>query len=153
MVQGIESNSNVISPQEMHQKVQMQKMYTYDKDSKCGISQAELKNYISDVEFGGGQAPEFAQKLMEKFGEVDQNKDGQLSATEIGSLTNNRGLWSVNPLQTVAASQVQSNVSASRGVTGLLNSNIQSLVNKGISYAKNNPQLMNKIGDMAKKIV
>lgn len=151
MVQGIES-SNILTAQEMHQKVLMQKLTTYDKDQKAGLSKAELQKYLMD----GGEMNEFAQKLVEKFNQVDQNKDGQVSTEEMSALQNYRGLWSVNPLGAApladgTAMSQQSLVGS--GATDLLSKNIQSLVKKGLTIANNNPDLMNKLENVVHKII
>lgn len=156
MVQNLES-SNILSPQDMHQRVLMQKMYSYDKDSKTGLSKAELNKYSLDSKFGGGELSEFTQKLIEKFDEVDKNKDGQLSSDEMNSLQNYRGLWSVNSLGTEnilnsnANTAQQSLVGAN--ATDILSKNIQSLVKKGLTYAKNNPQLLTQLENSVHKLI
>ena len=157
MVQSISSdNSNIVSPEEMHRRVLMKAIYSYDKDTKTGMSKAELSQYVSDSEFGGGKAPEFAQKLLEKFNEVDKNKDGQLSSNEVNSLVNYRGLWQINPTSSTSSQSAASAITAtsgSSGTTNLLSNNIQGLVKKGLNYAKNNPQVLSKIEDIFHKIV
>ena len=169
MVKSLDS-SNIISPQDMHQRVLMQKMYSYDKDAKTGLSKAELNKYALDSSFNGSEMPEFAQKLVEKFAEVDQNKDGQLSSTEIASLKNDRGLWSVSPINAGAIPQLSTAPAASPngggnalqaltgaqgsgGAADLLSKNIQSLVKKGLSIANNNPQLMTQLENVVHKII
>lgn len=152
MVQNLES-SNIISPQEMHQRVLMQKMFSYDKDAKTGLSKTELNKYMLDSQFRGGDVPEFAQKLVEKFNEIDQNKDGQISSTEINSLQNYRGLWSVAPLGMPATQGTQSQSVIPTNANDLLSKNIQSLVKRGMDYAKNNPQLITKLEETVHKII
>ncbi len=156
MVQNLES-SNIISPQEMHQRVLMQKMYSYDKDTKTGLSKAELNKYIMDSQFSGSEVPEFAQKLVEKFNEVDQNKDGQLSSNEINSLQNYRGLWSVNNLGISAQAGLQASPESKSligaNATDLLSKNIQSLVKKGLDCIQSNPQLITKLEETVHKII
>lgn len=150
MVQSIDSSA-VVSPQEMHQRVLLKELYSYDKDSKLGLSKAELSKFISGKEFSCSEVPEFAKKLMEKFLEVDQNKDGNLSGAEVNSLVNNRGLWELNPL----VSQIMNSPNGvkSSGAAGLLQNNIQGLVHKGIDYVKNNPQAKAQIGNLISKIM
>jgi len=162
MVQSLES-SNIISAQEMHLKVMTQKLFACDKDGKTGLSKAELDKFLS----GSGEVPEFAKKLAEKFSEVDKNKDGQVSKEELGSLQNDRGIWSVAMSATPTASvlnaaQAASPVAASQGIFGaqssgssmdLLSKNIQSLVKKGMTIANNNPQLLSKLEGVVHKII
>lgn len=153
MVQSIDSSA-IISPQEMHQRVILKDLYSYDKDSKFGLSKSELSNYISDKEFNNSEVPEFAKKLMEKFAKVDQNKDGKLSSAEIGALVNNRGLWDINPLSAInnQALETQKGIKAC-GATGLLHSNIQELAQKGFNAVKNNPQLKIQAENILSKIM
>ena len=154
MVQGLES-SNIFTPQEMHQKVLMQKLVSYDKDNKAGLSKAEINKYALD----GGEMTEFAKKLVEKFEQVDQNKDGQVSTEEMNALQNNRGLWSVNALGlSPAALGAATTASQQQGVLGenstdLLSKNIQSLVKKGTTIANNNPDLLKKLEGVVHKII
>ncbi|MEI8378122.1 MAG: hypothetical protein WCF95_06255 [bacterium] len=152
MVQSIDSSA-IISPQEMHQKVMFKELFSYDKDSKLGLSKAELSNYISDKEFNGSEIPEFAKKLMEKFSEIDQNKDGKLSGEEMSSLVNNRGMWEINPLAAASQANNAQNVSSSSCATGLLHNNIQELAQKGYNSVKNNPQLKLQAENLINKIM
>jgi len=152
MVQSIDS-SVIMSPQEMHQRVLMKELCSYNKDSIPGLSKAELNNYISAKEGSGSEVPEFAKKLMEKFSEVDQDKDGKLSGAEINALVNNRGMWQVNPIDFASQIANTQNSAQSGGATGLLHSSIQELVQKGYNTVKNNPQLKIQAEAIANKIM
>lgn len=152
MVQSIDSNV-VISPQEMHQKIMLKEMFSYDKDSKLGLSKAELSNYISDKEMKNSEVPEFAKKLMEKFSELDKDKDSKLSYAEVNSLSNNRGLWEINQISLPTNSVSNSNTIQSAGAAGLLHSNIQELAQKGFNAVKNNPQLKAQAENLIHKIM
>lgn len=154
MVQNLES-SNIISPQDMHQRVLMQKMYSYDKDAKTGLSKAELNKYVLDSSSSNSEVPEFAQKLIEKFAQIDKNKDGQLSSDEMNSLQNYRGLWSVNTLGTenILNSNTAQQSLVGANATDVLSKNIQNLVKKGLTYAKNNPQLMTQLESSVHKLI
>lgn len=149
MVQSIDSSA-VISPLDMHQRVMMKELYSYDKDSKQGLSKAELGNYISDKEFSGEEVPEFAKKLMEKFSEVDKNKDGNLLANEVSSLVNNRGMWQVN--SDFIAHQI-TEAAKPKSSNGILLGNIQELAQKGYNCIKNNPQLIEQAENFIRKIM
>ncbi|MDD3419404.1 MAG: EF-hand domain-containing protein [Candidatus Gastranaerophilales bacterium] len=162
---GTIGNSSVMTPEQMQQRTMMQQISSYDKDKKAGISQAELKNYIFDQEMNNSEAPEFAQKLLEKFSEVDKDKNGQLSATEMGSLVNNKGIWQIdntaqNAFQKSAdglsiSGFAPMSVAPSQGndSKSLLAQNIQSLVKKGSDYVKNHPEILDKAKDALEKIV
>lgn len=155
MVQNLES-SNTITPQEMHQRVLMQRLFSYDKDGKEGLSKAELNDYLFESNLNKNEIPDFANKLAEKFNELDQNKDGQLSSAETNSLHEYRGLWQITPLgvaqnNTFPGQNNQSIVSPT--ATDVLSKNIQSLVKKGLGYVKNNPDLMSKLEQTVHKII
>ncbi len=152
MVQSICSNV-VISPEEMHQKTMLKEMYSYDKDSKLGLSKTELSNYISDKEIQNSEVPEFAKKLMERFAELDKDKDGKLSDAEVNSLSNNRGLWQVNQIALPAVSAQATNTLQSVGAAGLLHNNIQELAQKGYNSVKNNAQLKAQAETQAENII
>ena len=152
MVQSICSNV-VISPQEMHQKTMLKEMYSYDKDSKLGLSKAELSNYISDKEMKNSEVPEFAKKLMERFAELDKDKDGKLSDAEVNSLSNNRGLWQINQIALPVVSAQAANAVQSTGAAGLLHNNIQELAQKGYNSVKNNAQLKAQAENLIHKIM
>jgi Ca2+-binding EF-hand superfamily protein len=152
----------------LQKKSLVQEISSFDKDKISGISQAELKNYITDKDFGETEAPEFAKKLQEKFNELDKDKNGQLSTAEMSTLVNNQGVWQVNPSQALQASadglvlrgsiQGTSNVSAAATTqnvnsTNLLSHNIQSLVKKGVEYVQKNPQIVDKLTDAVHKII
>lgn len=152
MIQSIDSSA-IISPQEMHQQVMLKELFSYDKDSKLGLSKVELNNYIADKKFSNSEVPEFAKKLMEKFIELDQDKDGKISGTEINSLVNNRGIWSVAPMSIANEITNTPNTSQTNGAAGLLHSHIQELAQKGFNSVKNNPQLKLQAENIISKIM
>lgn len=96
MMNGVSSSRT----EEFNHRMMLNGLNSYDKDNTKGLSLSELANYKSD---NNQNIPEFAQKLVEKFEQLDANKDGQLQQFEINGLKNNRGLWRVDnvmPLKT-----------------------------------------------------
>lgn len=79
-----------------HNSFTAAKLFSQDSDNNQKISKKELRDYIFDLKINNQEVPEFLQKLQERFDDLDKDNDKELSISEVDSLKNNRGMWTIS---------------------------------------------------------
>lgn len=118
-----------------HNSFTAAKLFSQDSDNNQKISKKELRDYIFDLKINNQEVPEFLQKLQERFDDLDKDNDKELSISEVDSLKNNRGMWTISETTVIHSPASSANTAVNSSASSNNSNKFSDLLKDGAEEA------------------